>query len=114
MDIIEIKKTKNLFKSLINYEFSIFYAIYKVNRNFLKKPRKSFYAKHKILVKIYDNLKNKNDSYHNEVALPIHMSFIKDIYIDFSTFFSIKAPFKLIHSNIVDIRFLAKSAPDPK
>ena len=82
MDIIEIKKTKNLFKSLINHEFSIFYAIYKVNRNFLKKPRKSFYAKHKILVKIYDNLKNKNDSYHNEVALPIHMSFIKDIYID--------------------------------
>ena len=53
--------------------------------------------------------------YNNEVALSIYMRFVEQkINIDRSTRFSIKAAFELIHGNIADIRFLAKSAVDPK
>ena len=34
--------------------------------------------------------------------------------VDHSTLFSIGKPFELLHADIEDIRFLAKSAVDPK
>ena len=77
IDDIEIKQTKNVFKSLSKDEFSIFYATDKINRNLFKKARKSFYAKDKVLQRIYDNLNNKNDLYDNEVASPIYMPFVE-------------------------------------
>ena len=81
----------------------------------LKKARKYFYAKSKVLVNIYNNLKNKNDLYDNKVALPIYTPFVEQYKnIDCSTLFSIKAPFELNHGDIVDIRFLGKSAVDSK
>ena len=81
----------------------------------LKKARKYFYAKSKVLVNIYNNLKNKNDLYDNKVALPIYTPFVEQYKnIDRSTLFSIKAPFELNHGDIVDIRFLGKSAVDSK
>ena len=51
------KLFEKLFKSLTKVQFSIFYARDKINRNLLKKARKSFCAKDKVLVNISDNLK---------------------------------------------------------
>ena len=53
----------------------MFHATNKITRNLFKKARKSFYAKDKVLVKMYDHLKNKNDVYDNEFALPIYTAF---------------------------------------
>ena len=55
---------------------------------------------------MYDDLKNKNNLYDNEVALPIYTPFV--------VLFSIKATFELIHGDIADVIFLAKSSVDLK
>ena len=55
---------------------------------------------------MYDDLKNKNNLYDNEVALAIYTPFV--------VLFSIKATFELIHGDIADVIFLAKSSVDLK
>lgn len=41
----KLKQTKNLFKKLIKYEKSIFYAADRITRTLLNKARKSLYEK---------------------------------------------------------------------
>ena len=53
------KARKNLFKSLTKDEFSVFYTADKIPNNLLKKARKSYYPKDKVLMKLYNNLDNK-------------------------------------------------------
>ena len=71
------------------------------------------YNKDDIFVKLYEQIEDKN-FYKNE-NLPLVTPYIdKKSNIDHSTLYSISRPFEALHADIADLRFLAKSAVDPK
>ena len=83
-----------------------------MSRSILK-ARKSTYDKDKVFINLYNQLEDKNFYQNND--LPLVMPFVnKRSNIDHLTRCSISEPFELLHADIVDIRFLAKSAVDPK
>ena len=62
---------------------------------------------------LYDQLEDKNFYQNNN--LPFVTSFVnKRSNIEHSTLYSISKPFELLHADIADLRFLAKSAVEPK
>ena len=69
------------------------------------------YDKDKVFVNLYEKLEDKN--FHNKETVPLVTPFVKKkSNINQSTLCSISKPFKL--ADIADLRFLAKSAVDPK
>ena len=71
------------------------------------------YDKNKGFVNLYEKLEDKN--FHNKETVPLVMPFVeKKSNIDQSTLYSISKPFEHLHVDIVDLRFLDKSAVDPK
>ena len=85
-----------------------------LSKTVLNKASKSIFDKDKVFVNLYNQLEDKNFRSKKEF-LPIVTTF-SDIKsnVDHSTLFSIGKPFELFHADIVDTRFLAKSAVDPK
>ena len=109
----KIKRTKNLYNALKEDEESIFFSSEKTTKQLIKKAKKSSYEKDKVFVTFYENLDNVNIQ-ADEIVIPAHVPFVeKRIDIDRSTLYSFKAPFELLHADIADIRFFAKSAADP-
>ena len=110
---IKNNRIQNLFKNSQKYPRSIFYSIGNLSRSILNKARKSTYDKDKVFVNLYNQLEDKNFYQNNN--LPLVTPFVnKRSNIDHSTLYSISKPFELLHADIADIRFLAKSAVDPK
>ena len=106
-------RIQNLFRNLQKDPRSIFYSVGNLSRSILNKARKSTYDKDKVFVNLYNQLEDKNFYQNNN--LPLVMPFVnKRSNIDHSTLYSISKPFELLHADIADIRFLAKSAVDPK
>ena len=71
------------------------------------------YDKDKVFVNLYEKLEGKNC--HNEETVPLVTPFVeRKSIIDQSTLYSISKPFELLHADIADLRFLDKSAVDPK
>ena len=71
------------------------------------------YYKDKVFLNLYEKLEDKN--FHNEETVPLVTHFVKrKSNIDQSTLYSVSKPFELLHADIADLRFLAKSAVDPK
>ena len=106
-------RIQNLFRNLQKDPKSIFYSIENLSRTILNKARKSTYDKDKVFVNLYKQLEDKN-FYRND-NLPLVTPFVnKRSNIDHSTLYSISKPFELLHADIADLRFLAKSAVDPK
>ena len=69
----------------------------------IKKAKTSFYDKDKVF------FRKENG------ALLLVTPFVdKKTNIDHSTLYSFHKPFEILHADIADIRFLAKSAVDPK
>ena len=107
------KRVQNLFRSLQNDPKSIFYTTNKLSKWLIKKAKTAFYDKDKVFVNLYEQLEDK-DFYKNE-NLPLVSPFIdKETNIDHSTLYSFSMPFQMLHTDIADLRFLAKSASDPK
>ena len=108
---IKNNRIQNLFKNLQKDPRSIFYSIGNLSRSILNKARKSTYDKDKVFVNLYKQLE---DFYQNN-NFPLVTSFVnKRSNIDHSTLYSISKPFELLHADIANIRFLVKSAVDPK
>ena len=106
-------RIQNLFRNLQKDPKSIFYAIESLSRTILNKARKSAYDKDKVFVNLYDQLEDKN-FYQND-NVPLVTPFVnKRSNIDHSTLYSIIKPFDLLHADIADLGWLAKSAADPK
>ena len=62
---------------------------------------------------MYEKLEHKN--FHNKETVLLVTPFVKKkSNIDQATLYSISKPFELLHADIADLRFLAKSAVDPK
>ena len=106
-------RIQNLFKTLQNDLKSVFYSIGNLSKTIIKKAKKSVYNKDKVFVNLYEKLEDKN--FHNKETVPLVTPFLeKKSNIDQSTLYSISKPFELLHADIADLRFLAKSAVDPK
>ena len=106
---IKNNRIQNLFKNLQKDPRSIFYSIGNFSRSILNKARKSTYDNDKVFVNIYNQLEDKNFYQNNN--LPLLTPFVKKrSNIDHSALYSISKPFELLHADIADIRFLAKSA----
>ena len=110
---IKINSIQNLFRNLQKDPKNIFYAIENLSRTILNKARKSAFDKDKVFVNLYNQLKDKNLYENNNLRLVL--PFVnKRSNIDHSTFYSISKPFELLHADIADLRFLARSVIDPK
>ena len=114
MDVDEKdKRVQNLFRSLQNDPKSVFYTTNKITKSLLKKAKMAPYNKDDVFVKLYEQIEDKN-FYKNE-NLPLVTPYIdKKSNIDHSMLYSISRPFEALHADIADLRFLAKSAVDPK
>ena len=110
---IDNKKTKNLYNALVKDQKSIFYATDRITNNLLNKARVSTYLKDKLFVNTYKKLGNKK-LFVNEKT-PLTTPFLeKKQDVHHSTVYSFKGPFEALQADIADIRFLGKSAADPK
>ena len=106
-------RIQNLFRNLQKDPKSVFYSVGNLSKSKLNKATKSVYEKDKVLVNLYNQLEDK--IFYQNNNLPLVTPFInKKSNVDHSTLYSIGKPFELLHADIADTRFLAKSAVDPK
>ena len=107
---------KNLFKKLINDENSAFFSADRINKTLLNKGRKSSYDKDKVFYKLFNIVENKNIIYENEEnRVPFYTPFLpQKKNIDRSTLYTVNGPLQFFHADIAFLKFLAKSAVDPK
>ena len=79
-----------------------------------KKKKKENYDKDKVFANLYEQLEDK-DFFKKDENLALVTPFVdKKTNIDRSTLYSIHKPFELFHADIADLRFIARSAVDPK
>ena len=92
---------------------SVFYSVGNLNKTITNKAKNSVYNKDKVFVNLHEKFEDKN--FHNKETVPLVTHFVeKKSNIDQSTLYSISKPFEFLHADIADLRFLAKSAVDPK
>ena len=109
----KLKRTKNLYKSLQKDSQSVFFDSEEIKNTHIKKARRSNYAKDKFFLTLYANISEK-EKFQAEPIIPSYIPFVeKKSEIDRSTLYSFGGPFELLHADIADIRFFAKSAADP-
>ena len=113
---MEEKQVKNLFKKLINDQNSVFFSSDKINKTLLNKGRKSLYEKDKVFYNLYKKIENKSIIYdENENRVPFYTPFTpQKKNIDRSTLYIVNGPLQFFHADIAYLKFLAKSAIDPK
>ena len=108
------KRIQNLFKTLQKDSRSVFYSSTILSNNLLKKLKKSRYQKDQVFAEPYQRLEDKNFNQEQD-QIPLTTPFFeKKGDVDRSTLYSIGEPFKKVHADIADLRFLAKLAVDPK
>ena len=110
---IKNNRIQNLFKNLQKDSRSIFHSVGNLSRSMLNEAGKSAYEKDKVSVNLYNQLEDKN--FYQKNSLPLVTPFVnKRSNIDHSILYRISKPFEFLHAHIADLRFLAKSAVDPK
>ena len=103
-------RIQNLFRDLQKDPKSIFYSVSNLSTALLNKVRKSTYTKENVFVNFYNQLEDKN-FYQKNNNLPLVTPFVNNRRnVDRSTLYGISKPFELLHADIADLRFLAKSA----
>ena len=112
----EEKQMKNLFQKLINDEKSVFFSSDRITKTLLNKGRKSSYEKDKVFYSLFKNVEDKNIIYDkNEERVPFYTPYVpQKKNIDRSTLYSVNGPLQFFHADIAFLKFLAKSAVDPK
>ena len=107
------KRIQNVCRNLQKDSKSIFYSVRNLSNSLRNKAKKSTYDKDKVFVNLYNELEDKNFYQNNN--LPFVTPFVNErSNIDHLTLYSIGKPFELLHADIADLKFLAKSAVDPK
>ena len=112
---MEEKQLKNLFDKLINDENSVFFSADRINQTLLRKGKKSSYEKDKVFLKLFNVAENKKVIYEKEERVPFYTPFApQKRNIDRSTLYTVNGPLQFFHADIAFLKFLAKSAVDPK
>ena len=112
-------KVKKLFNKFQVDCKSVVFIEEQLNDKLLKKLKNSKYEKDKEFVNRFNLLEDKKTDFNNNkndiYSVPIKAEYVqKSDDIDRSTLYSIHAPFDLLHVDVGDLRFLGKSAADPK
>ena len=110
---IKNSRVENLFRNLLKDPRSVFCSTGNLPKSIVNKANKSVYEKDKVFVNLYKQLEDKNFYQKNNLPL-VTPFFSQKSNVDHSTLYSISKPFDLVHGDIADTRFLAKSAVDPK
>ena len=109
---------KKRFTKLQTDSKSVLFTEEKLNDKLLQKLKKSKYNKDKESGNTFNLLENKEDLFKKDgskYSIPIKAEHVqKSDDIDRSTLFSVQAPFDFLHADIGNLRFLGKSAADPK
>ena len=106
------KRTKNLYNVLKKDEESVLFGSEKLNKNLIKKIKRTSYEKDNIFLRLYESIEHVNVDEVNEI--PTFVPFLENKKsINNSTLYSFNDPFQLLHADIADIRFFSKSAADP-
>ena len=109
----KVKRAKNLYKALQKDSQSVFFGSEEIKNSHIKKARRSSYDKDKFFLTLHTKISEK-EKFQTEPVIPSHIPFTaKKSEIDRSTLYSFGGPFELLHADIADIRFFAKSAADP-
>ena len=109
---VKNNRIQNLFRNLQKDPRSVFYSVGNLSKSILNKANKSIYEKDKVFVNLYNQLQDKN--FYHKNNLPLVTPFANEkSSVDHSTLYSIGKPFELLHGDIADKRFLAKSPVDP-
>ena len=112
---MEEKQLKNLFNKLINDKNSGFFSADRINQTLLRKGKKSSYEKDKVFLKLFNVAENKKVIYEKEERVPFYTPFApQKRNIDRSTLYTVNGPLQFFHADIAFLKFLAKSAVDPK
>ena len=112
---MEEKQLKNLFNKLINDKNSVFFSADRINQTLLRKGKKSSYEKDKVFLKLFNVAENKKVIYEKEERVPFYTPFApQKRNIDRSTLYTVNGPLQFFHADIAFLKFLAKSAVDPK
>ena len=101
------KRAKNLYNALKKDDESVLFATEKINKQLIKKIKRSKYEKDIIFLRRYNTIENVNLDEKEEIP---YIENKKDI--DNLTLYSFNGPFQLLHADIADIRFFSKSAAD--
>ena len=101
-------RIQNLCRNLQKDPKSVFYLVGNLSNSVLNKASKSFYEKDKVFVSLYNHVRDKN--FQKIVTPSINIKSNGD----HSTLFSMSKSFHLLHADIADTRFLARSVFDPK
>ena len=81
----------------------------------LKKLKNLSYLEDKKLADLISRAENFDSINKNDLkTLLIRLDYVEKREIDRSTLYSADGPFQLAHADIVDLRFLGKSATNPK
>ena len=117
---IKLRQDRNLFHALTRNENSVSYGTDRITKTQVNKSKNSSCLKNKDFLGLYRELENKNELYFDEkkqeATAAAYIPFVeqqKNIARP-STLYSFKGPFVLLHADIADIRFLAKSIVDLK
>ena len=112
---MEEKQLKNLFNKLINDENSVLFSADRINQTLLRKGKKSSYEKDKVFLKLFNVAENKKVIYEKEERVPFYTPFApQKRNIDRSTLYTVNGPLQFFRADIAFLKFLAKSAVDPK
>ena len=81
----------------------------------LKKLKKSYYSKDKLLLKLISLIENYIDHINKtkEDQIPERLDYVGKREIDRSILYSFDGPFRLIHADVANLEFLGKSATAP-
>ena len=106
-------------KKLFNNSNSVVFIQEQLSDKLLKKLKNSKYEKDKEFVNRFNLLEDKKSDFSNNkndvYSVPIKAEYVqKSDNIDCCTLYNIHAPFDLLHADVGYLRFLGKSAADPK
>ena len=106
------KRAKKLYNALKKDDESVLFASEKINKQLIKKIKRSKYEKDITFLKLYNTIENVNLDEKEEI--PTFVPFIENKKdIDNSTLYSFNGPFQLLHADIADIRFFFKISSRP-
>ena len=93
------KRAKNLYNALKKDGESVLFASKKINKQLIKKIKRSKYEKDITFLKLYNNIKNVNLDEKEEI--PTFVPYIENKKdIDNSTLYSFNGPYQLLHADI--------------
>ena len=106
------KRAKNLYNALKKDEESVLFASKRINKQLLKKIKRSKYEKDVIFLRLYNSIENVNLDEKDEI--PTFVPFVENKKdIDNSTLYSFNGPFQLLHADIANICFFFKIGSRP-